>query len=582
MKKGLYAINDFPTLIRDGGYYVDKTRFIEELEELGSRFLTFLRPRRFGKSLFLSMLEAYYDINTADEFDELFAGLYIGKNPTKLRNSYPILKLDFSRIRGNVSLENIENAFNLNIMSSIETFYVAYPEQTGGIAVFDKDIKHLKKADMMLDRFLYKMEQVKLGFYLLIDEYDNFANNILAVHGKESYYNLTHGTGFLRSFFATIKAGTSSNTIARMFVTGVSPLVMSDVTSGFNIDENISQINKFNEMVGFTQQETEDAVDYYIAHKLIPTEERDRILEIMKDYYDGYLFAPNAQKSVYNSTTVLYLLNQYIMAGELPLELIDKHIRTDYEKLKFLVVESKKLNGNFDLLNEVLQTNRIKSKLVRTFAMTDLIEREKFISFLYYLGLLTVKLDEYNEHVFSVPNESCREILWGYIRYALEASLGHSVKVDFNLYSDFKVKGAWRPMFEAIFSQLYKDSSNRDFIQKEAFIKGYLMASLTSLEDVYVFTEREFNKGYVDIFIEADLERVPSLCKNRYLIEIKYIKKTDITETNKVKLIADAKQAAELQLSQYAQDTYLEGKPVVRIVVIATGDELLLLEGNGD
>ncbi len=577
MKKILYAVNDFPTLIRDEGYYVDKTWYIELLEDLGARFLMFLRPRRFGKSLFISMLEAYYDINTADEFEELFGGLYIGENPTKLRNSFPILKLDFSRIRGNASLEDIEYAFNLNIMSSIETFYVAYPEQTGGIATFEKDIKDLKKADVMLDRFLYKMAQIKLGFYLLVDEYDNFANNMLAAYGKKTYYSLTHGTGFLRSFFTIIKAGTSSNTIARMFVTGVSPLVMSDVTSGFNIDENISQVNKFNEMVGFSRKETENAVDYYITHKAIPEADRSRVLQIMTDYYDGYLFAANAKSSVYNSTSVLYLINRYIMTEEFPMEIIDKHMKTDYKKLQFLVVESKKLNGNFELLNEVLEKNEIRSKLVRNFAVEDLVKQDNFINFMYYLGFLTLSGKEMMRYVFSVPNKMCRVILWEYIKRTLE----NVYEQDFGqLRAHTEImayKAGWEEFLRYVFDEFYKNTSIRDSIYREEGVKGFLLAYL-GIGGVYtVRSEAELNKGYADIYLIPDLVAYPDMLPDHYLIELKYVKQSDIKSSNREKVVAKLFEEANAQLEQYAGDKAVP-ENTKKIVVITTSDELLLLQ----
>ncbi len=385
MKKICYGKSNFPYVMRSNGYYIDKSMFIEKLEGLGTEYLFFLRPRRFGKSLFVSMLEAYYDINTAEEFDELFGNLYIGKNPTPLRNRFPILKFNFSRIKGRNSLESLQTAFDLNILSSIETFYKAYPEQTGGITAFDRDIKSLEEADIMFDRFLYKMEQINFQFYLLIDEYDNFANNVLADIGKESYYNLTHGTGFLRNFFTVIKAGTDSNTIARMFATGVSPLVLSDVTSGFYIGVNISTSDKFHDLVGFDEQDVNDIITYFIAQGLICESIKEPLLDIMKKYYDGYRFSPNIQGTLYNSTLVLYLLQQYELSLEtqknkIPLKIIDSNLMTDYTKLEFLIIEGQlqgvslrlennsqpKLNGNFNYLSKLLLKEECQSELIET------------------------------------------------------------------------------------------------------------------------------------------------------------------------------------------------------------------------
>jgi hypothetical protein len=577
MKKILYAVNNFPTLIRDNGYYVDKTRYIELLEDFGPRYLMFLRPRRFGKSLFISMLETYYDVNRADEFDELFGGLHIGEKPTKLRNSFPILKFDFSDVATGGSLEETEKDFNKRVWSRINGFFVKYSDRFNLENVMDSQITPLENASSMLSRFIDYMEENNVSFYLLIDEYDNFANVILAGHGKKTYYDLTHGTGFLRNFFKAIKAGTNANTVARMFVTGVSPLVMSDVTSGFNIDENISQVNKFNEMVGFTQQETEAAVDYYIAHKLIPAVDRSRVLEVMKDYYDGYLFASNTENSVYNSTSVLYFLTQYVTTEEFPMEIIDKHMKTDYEKLQFLVVESQKINGNFKLLNEVLEKNEIRAGLVRNFAVDDLIKQDNFINFMYYLGFLTLSGKEMLSYMFSVPNKMCRVILWEYIKRTLEKVY----ELDFRqLRTQTEImayRGGWEEFLRYVLNEFYKNTSIRDSIYGEAGVKGFLLAYL-GIGGVYtVRSEAELNKGYADIYLLPDLAAYPDMLPDHYLIELKYVKQADIKSSNKEKVVAKHLEQAKAQLEQYAGDSLIP-KNTKKIVVITTSDELLALQ----
>ncbi len=576
MKKILYGKSDFTYMIQANGYYVDKTHYIEKLEALGAEYLMFLRPRRFGKSLFISMLEAYYDINTAHQFDELFGELYIGKNPTELRNNFPILSFDFSAITAKSTISDIESDFNFRVKSRIKSFFRRYKNKLGLKSNMESLLDPNAKANTMLGELIDYLADKHISFYLLIDEYDNFANNILADHGKELFYSLTHGTGFLRTFFATIKAGTASNTVARMFATGVSPLVMSDVTSGFNMDENISQRKKFNEMVGFTQQETEDALDYYIAHKAIPAEKRDKMLEIMKNYYNGYLFAENSQNSVYNSTSVLYLLNQYIETKELPDEIIDKHMKTDYEKLKFLVIESKQLNGNFNILNEILQNNQISSKLVRNFSVRDLIKEDKFISFLYYLGFLTITNKDMFKYVFSIPNEMCKEMLWEYIKQALESTLS----LDFSLVLDkiglMAFKGDWEEFFKYVFDEYYKNTSIRDSIYREEGVKGFLLAYLGIANGYIVHSEAELNKGYADIYLKPELNIYSTMRPEHYLIELKYIKQSDIKPNNRQKLIDKTIKQAKTQLDKYAVDSKIP-KDVVKIIVITSSQELLYL-----
>jgi hypothetical protein len=576
MKKVLYGDSNFPYMIRENGYYVDKTRYIEELERLGANYLMFLRPRRFGKSMLISMLEAYYDINTADQFDELFGGLYIGQNPTKSRNSYPILRFNFSRIRGDSKVEDIEEAFNLNVMSSIETFYVNYPAQTGDMEAFEKDVKPLKKANLMLDRFLEKMKQKHFSFYLLIDEYDNFANNILATHGEGVYHGLTHGTGFLRSFFTTIKAGTDSKTVARMFVTGVSPLVMSDVTSGFNMDSNISQEKLFNEMIGFTQKEVETAVDYYISHKVVPEAEREAVLEVMKKHYDGYLFSPKASNSIYNTNSVMYLLNQYLMKNEMTDVVVDTNMITDYQKLEFIITKGQEQSNNLQVLNSVLLENQTSALLVRDFSAKDLIEHDKFVSFMYYLGLVTLVKPDIDQYIFTVPNEMCKIILWEYIRNALESFYD----IDFQNLKSHRGKmvrqGLWEPFFKHVFEEFYKLASIRDFIFKEEGVKGFLLAYL-GLTDVFeIYSEPELNKGYADIYIKPKLTVYPTMCKNHYLVELKHLNQADLQPKASQKLIDKTIEQAKAQLDQYANDSHIP-KDVIKIIAITSSSELLHL-----
>ncbi len=575
MKKILYGTSHFPTMIRDNGYYVDKTRYIAELERLGARVLTFLRPRRFGKSLFISMLEAYYDINTADQFDEIFGELYIGKNPTELRNSYPILKFDFSPIVSG-SIEQTEASFNNAVLGNIGLFYIKYESLTGGEKVFTEKFSNSDSATDTLNRFITLMLGKKIQFYLLIDEYDNFANNILATHGQNIYHNVTHGTGFLRTFFTAIKTGTASDTVARMFATGVSPLVMSDVTSGFNIDSNISQDKIFNKMVGFTQEETEAAVDYYIAHKAVPAADREIVLEVMKTNYDGYLFSPKASETIYNTNSVLYLLDQYYKEKTMPRQVIDNKMITDYQKLRFLITKGKEENINLTVLNTILQKNKIKSQLIKDFALNDLLEQNKFISFMYYLGFLTIAKTGPINDVFVVPNEMCKSILWEYIRKAIEEKYKINL-LKFSTKLELMVEeGLWEHFFRYMFEEFYKASSIRDFTYREEGVKGFLLAYLNFANVYHVHSEPELNKGYADIYIKPQLATFPNICPQHYLIELKYIKQSEIKSSNRQKLIDQTIKQAKAQLDQYACDS-LVPKNVIKIIAITSNSELLHL-----
>lgn len=427
-KKILYGSSNFEAMVQNNGYYVDKSRFIEEIEKLGAKYLFFLRPRRFGKSLFISMLEYYYDINRANQFEELFGNLYIGKKPTSLKNSFPILKFNFSGVISHGTIEEIERSFYLNIMGGIESIFLKYPLITGGIEVFNRELKSIPKAGDMFKCFISIMSDKNIKFYLLIDEYDIFANNILAEHGRDSYQKLTHGVGgFLCNFFAVIKVATDTRTIERMFATGVLPLDLSDVTSGFNIGCNISQDLGFQEMAGFTEKEVETMTDYYIAENAIPANDRVKVLDTMKNTYNNYCFCQNTTTRMYNSNSVLYLVDQYIRAHKMPMNIIDTNMRTDYKELRFLFVESQKLNGNLNLLSKVLTDGEIESELKHDFLGKGINEKDNFISLLYYLGLLTIKKVRIDKFIFEIPNDMCREILWEYVRQGQNETSGNCI-----------------------------------------------------------------------------------------------------------------------------------------------------------
>ncbi|MCD6588662.1 MAG: AAA family ATPase, partial [Candidatus Fermentibacteraceae bacterium] len=334
IKKIPYGTASYDKIQEFNHYFVDKTKYLEILENLDTYHLFFLRPRRFGKSLWLSILEHYYDVNKKDRFEELFGDTYIGKNPTPLRNTYPILKLNFSGIPTDGKSEKIKTSFDLRIRISIESFYFSYPQLCKNFN-FKEDYQNTIDSTDMLAKFLSMMSLNNIKFYLLIDEYDNFANNILIHHGKERYQRVTHQAGFLRSFFAAVKNGTESGAIARMFVTGVSPLVLSDVTSGMNIGDNISNKVIFNSMIGFTQNEVEEMLDYYIDAEVVKKEERSEIIELMQYNYNNYCFSENVDEKVYNSDMILYFFNNYSQEKKIPSNLIDENVRIDYGKLRY-------------------------------------------------------------------------------------------------------------------------------------------------------------------------------------------------------------------------------------------------------
>ncbi len=577
MKKVPYGIANYEAIKENNSYYfVDKTKYIEEIENLGSKFHFLLRPRRFGKSLFLSVLEHYYDMNRADQFEMLFGDTYIGRNPTPLKNSFPILKLNFSGIATYGTDEQIEFSFTLKIKSNIKSFYIKYHEHFGLEKNPEQIYERFESAGDALNYFIEEMYDKGVKYIMLIDEYDNFANNVLIHHGKENYKSLTHKGGFLRSFFAAIKNATETRTVERMFATGVSPLVLSDVTSGMNIGDNISNKSTFNSIVGFNQEEVETMLDYYIDQKAVKKDERQEILDIFKANYNNYCFSEKTTERVYNSDMILYFFNNYFQDKKIPSNLLDENVRIDYGKLQFLILESKKLNGNFDILSKIIQTGEIETLLTHSFTLKEIIDSDKFKSFLYYLGLLTVKEHIFNNnYILSIPNEVIKTMHFEYIRESLRDSFDLKIKTDFlsHEFSRMAFDGEWKKLIGYILEKFYEASSIRDFIYREEGIKAFMLAYLNVTPLYFIENETEMNKGYADIFLRKNYFTTDKT-KFEFLIEVKYVK----SEDSKTPEMIDARKNEALeQLSRYEKSCKITC-PLKKIIIIAGAKEVLVVE----
>jgi hypothetical protein len=577
MKKLPYGLANFEAIKENGSYYyVDKTAFIAELEGQGSKYHFFLRPRRFGKSLFVSTLEHYYDPRRAGQFEQLFGDTWIGRNPTPLKNSLPVLKLNFSGIPTDGNVEDLKFSFNLKIRDNINSFYKKYGQSYGLDTDFEDRYSRFSHAGDVLNHFIELMADQQVKYLMLIDEYDNFANNVLIHQGAENYTAITHAGGFLRSFFAAIKNATESRTVERLFVTGVSPLVLSDVTSGMNIGDNISPKVPFNAMAGFTQAEVGTMLEYYIESGLVPERERDEILELMQVNYNNYCFCENTAERVYNSDMVLYFFNNYFQSGKIPSILLDENVRIDYGKLQFLVTEGPRLNGNFSILGQIMDQQQTECDLVHSFALKDIIENNKFKSFLYYLGLLTIKDYLYASKVnLAIPNEVIRVMHYSYIRESLID--GYGLKLDVNLltreFDKLAFEGKWQTIIGHILERLYEAVSLRDFAFREQVVKAYLLAWLGMTPLYFVLSEPEMNHGYADIFLQKN-HFTTARTSHEYLIEVKFL---SADEQKRPDAIKHFRQEAITQLERYAASQTISCQ-LHKLVVLAGAKELLLLE----
>ena len=409
-KKIPYGIASYKTIREQGYYYADKTRFIPELESAG-RFIFLIRPRRFGKSSFLTVLECYYDISRKEKFTFFFDGTDIGKKPTPEKNSYLILKFNFSQV--NPALEKMESSFQGHAKNVFFFFGMRYRDLLG--EDYFAMMESHREAHQKLEFLLNYAGAKGLKVYVLIDEYDNFANTILSAEGMDKYHEITHGAGFFRSFFNILKgAGDQADSgLGRMFITGVSPLAMDDVTSGFNIGRNISLLPQFNEMLGFMPEDVQDILAYYG----FGVENFHGATRLMGQWYDNYRFSAESKRSVFNTDMVLYFMLNYLETGMPPGNMIDQNVRIDYVKLRHLLLLDRRLNGNFGYLAEIVETQKTSPAVVaESFPAERLLKPSNFISLLFFFGLLSHS----GEGDLRVPNLTVKKLMYEYLREGYE------------------------------------------------------------------------------------------------------------------------------------------------------------------
>jgi hypothetical protein len=584
LKRIPYGVADFNDFRASNYYYVDKTRYIASIENKG-RYLFLIRPRRFGKSLFLGIMEAYYDIALKDRFDYFFSGTGIHVKPTPERNSYLVFKLNFSAVTPNIAL--VEGAFLTRVKNAAHFFVSKYQEY------LDIDIKEAKaefnakkSASEVMDTLLNYCLGKKQKLYVIIDEYDNFANTILAEAGEKEFENLTHGSGFFRSFFNVLKWGTTdiNSPISRLFITGVSPITLDDVTSGFNISDNISLDSDLNEIMGFTQAEVEAIIEYYRQTGKI-RHSTPELLEIMNRWYNHYRFSRHYAREVFNTVHVLYFLKEYMKESQIPGTLIDQNARIDYMKLRHLIVIDKKgalqSNGNFSKLRQIMENDPIHSIIVDRFPVRKLVSPENFTSLLYYFGLLTITgSDEENKAILKIPNEAIKRLYYDYIKETYEET--GILTIDLSRYEtlmkEMAFSGKWKPLIAYLVGQMEKSMGIRDLITGEKAIQAFLNVYLGLSALYLVYSEKELKKGCADLVLEPFLAQYP-LLKYSYLIEIKYIKPLAKKKTLLQEKIKEVKEEAESQLDKYSRDEKFQKitgtTTLKKLVLIFCGNRLV-------
>ena len=515
-----YGVADFATVIEQNLYYVDKTMFIPELEKQ-PRNLFFIRPRRFGKSIFLSMLYSYYDCTQSHKFQSLFGNLWIGQHPTPLQGKYQVLFLDFSQITGNI--DKLETKFNSYLSINLDAFVRQYSEY------YQAEMEEI----LAQEDFEEKMELIfkaakahQYHLYLIIDEYDNFTNVILNERGENVYHAITHADGFYRDVFKKFKGN-----FERIFMMGVSPVTLDDVTSGFNIGWNISIKPEFDEMLGFSTTDVVEMFTYYKEHGSIPADsDIDAIVNDMKPWYDNYCFAEEALKKktrMFNCGMVLYYLRNYMDAGCPPEEMIDPNTRTDYGKMKKLLQFDKLDGERKGIIRKIAEEEQIVTQLYESFSAYQIPKAEIFPSLLFYYGMLTIKGTRGSKLILGIPNNNVRKQYYGYLEEEYQAKAYVDVNQLTDYYYDMAYDGKWEEGLRFMADAYAKVSSVRDGIEAERNLQGFFMAYL-NLNDYYITApELELNHGYCDFFLLPDLTHYAS--QHSYILELKVLSKKDFS-----------------------------------------------------
>ena len=515
-----YGVADFATVIEQNLYYVDKTMFIPELEKQ-PRNLFFIRPRRFGKSIFLSMLYSYYDCTQSHKFQSLFGNLWIGQHPTPLQGKYQVLFLDFSQITGNI--DKLETKFNSYLSINLDAFVRQYSEY------YQAEMEEI----LAQEDFEEKMELIfkaakahQYHLYLIIDEYDNFTNVILNERGENVYHAITHADGFYRDVFKKFKGN-----FERIFMMGVSPVTLDDVTSGFNIGWNISIKPEFDEMLGFSTTDVVEMFTYYKEHGSIPADsDIDAIVNDMKPWYDNYCFAEEALKKktrMFNCDMVLYYLRNYMDAGCPPEEMIDPNTRTDYGKMKKLLQFDKLDGERKGIIRKIAEEEQIVTQLYESFSAYQIPKAEIFPSLLFYYGMLTIKGTRGSKLILGIPNNNVRKQYYGYLEEEYQAKAYVDVNQLTDYYYDMAYDGKWEEGLRFMADAYAKVSSVRDGIEAERNLQGFFMAYL-NLNDYYITApELELNHGYCDFFLLPDLTHYAS--QHSYILELKVLSKKDFS-----------------------------------------------------
>ena len=569
IKQVPYGVSDFVTVREQNLYYVDKTMYLSLLEQQ-PRNVFYFRPRLFGKSLFVSMMRAYYDKLMADRFDSLFGGLWVHEHPTPLRGRYQMLYLDFSQVGGDIERlpERFDDYCSLMLDDFMHSYRDDYPEET--VKAFFETRQMADKLDLIRNGAV----RLRIPLYLIIDGYDNLTDIVLNENGEEMYHAITHASGFYRDVFKKFKG-----VFERIFMTGVSPVTLDDLTSGFNIGWHLSMNPKFDKMLGFSTEDVRSMLLYYKEAGMLPSEsDVEAMIAEMKPWYDNYCFAKEClrqEERVFNCDMVLYYLRQYMDSGHSPERMVDPNTKTDYNKLKKLLRLDRLDGDRRGVIRRIAEEGQLIAGVEESFPARDLTNPDIFPSLLFYYGMLTIKGTYGSQLVLCIPNNNVRKQYYEYLLENYSEYSGIQISSLLTLFTRMSFDGQWREALQYIADAYRNLSSVRDSIEGERSIQGFFMAYL-SLNDYYITApEVELNHGYCDFFLLPNLTHYQS--RHSYIVELKYLPKKDFDS----KAEEQWRQAVE-QIDGYARaprvDALRQGTQLHKIVMQFSGWDLVRME----
>ena len=573
-----YGESNFKGIIEENFFYQDRTLYIQKLEEDTSRFLFYLRPRRFGKSLFVSMLHHYYGLEHKDKFEKLFGKLAIGKKPTVHVNGYLVLSLEFSRILTDTPKHTFEG-FLSNVLEGIRSFLAQYKQFF--TEEQQKDILSKDQPNLVIKQLFnyHKDNNVEYPIYILIDEYDHFANELISFNFDYFKESVSHN-GFVRKFYETIKTATRDGVVQRLFVTGVSPITLDSLTSGFNISTSLTLEPNFHSMMGFEEIEVQKILQKIGVKKT----DLLTVLGDLRVWYDGYLFNGEAKKHLYNPDMVLYFAQYYKEYKKYPHNLLDPNIASDYGKVRNVFKIQGREIENRQVIRSLSETGKVTAELTIQFSFEKTFSEDDLVSLLFYMGFLTIEKRTLSSFVFRFPNFVIERLYANYFVSILQSQV--DLPIDNSPLNkaviDMAMSGNPQPFFDQV-GKILKILSNRDaFHFNEMTLKAIFVSCLYQQQFYYVHSEYETEKGYADVFLEAIRGYEPTY---QVAFELKYLKKGDKNEKDKTINDADIQKLmdkAEMQLTDYmVTKKFITRKGLKGIVVVCHGDKLIWREHKG-